>query len=142
MKKNFLITTGGSGGHVVPATILYDHLSKETNVVLSTDKRGLKYFDQSTYHFEIIDTPKLNNILILPLNIIIIAFLTLKSFFLLKNKKIEKSFDLGQDGMIPLEARFHHNPDSTHGFVGAALSSNIFHWYKDKYFALRANGIK
>ena len=25
--------------------------------------------------------------------------------------------------MIPLEVRFHHNPDSTHGFVGAALSS-------------------
>ena len=53
-------------------------------------------------------------------------------FWDFKNKKIEKSFDLGQDGMIPLEARFHHNPDSTHGFVGAALSSNIFHWYKDK----------
>jgi UDP-N-acetylglucosamine--N-acetylmuramyl-(pentapeptide) pyrophosphoryl-undecaprenol N-acetylglucosamine transferase len=102
MKKNFLITTGGSGGHVVPATILYDHLSKETNVVLSTDKRGLKYFDQSTYHFEIIDTPKLNNILILPLNIIIIAFLTLKSFFLLKNKNIETIFSMGGYMSLPI----------------------------------------
>ena len=27
-------------------------------------------------------------------------------------------------GMIPLEVRFHHNPDSTHGFVGAALSQH------------------
>ena len=39
MKKNFLVTTGGSGGHVIPAMILYQHLSKETNVIISTDKR-------------------------------------------------------------------------------------------------------
>ena len=31
MKKNLLITTGGSGGHVIPATIIYEHLSKESN---------------------------------------------------------------------------------------------------------------
>ena len=52
-------------------------------------------------------------------------------FWDFKNRKIEKSIDLGPEGLIPLEARFHHNPDSTHGFVGAALSSNIFHWFKD-----------
>jgi len=52
-------------------------------------------------------------------------------FWDFKNRKIEKSIDLGTEGLIPLEARFHHNPDSTHGFVGAALSSNIFHWFKD-----------
>jgi len=51
MNKNFLITTGGSGGHVVPATILYDHLSEDTNIILTTDKRGLKYFDNSFYEF-------------------------------------------------------------------------------------------
>jgi methanethiol oxidase len=45
--------------------------------------------------------------------------------------QIIQSVDLGDEGMIPLEVRFHHNPDSTHGFVGAALSSNIWHWYKN-----------
>jgi len=45
-------------------------------------------------------------------------------------KKITQSVDLGETGMIPLEVRFHHNPDSTHGFVGAALSSAIHHWHK------------
>ena len=45
MKKSFLITTGGSGGHVIPALILYEHLSKKENVIISTDKRGLKYLD-------------------------------------------------------------------------------------------------
>jgi len=43
---------------------------------------------------------------------------------------IVQSFELGEEGLIPLELRFHHNPDSTHGFVGAALSSNMWHWHK------------
>ena len=80
MKDLFLITTGGSGGHVIPATILYDHLSKKTNVIISTDKRGLRYLDKDNYKFEIIDTPKLSNIFLLPLNILVIFFLTMKSF--------------------------------------------------------------
>ena len=46
-------------------------------------------------------------------------------------REISQSVDLGEGGMIPLEVRFHHNPDSTHGFVGAALSSAIFHWYQE-----------
>ena len=62
MKKNILISTGGSGGHVIPAIILHDHLSNERNVIISTDKRGLDYFDNSKYQFEIINTPRLNNI--------------------------------------------------------------------------------
>ncbi len=44
--------------------------------------------------------------------------------------EIIQSIDLGEEGLIPLEVRFHHNPDSTDGFVGAALSSNMWHWYK------------
>ena len=52
-------------------------------------------------------------------------------FWDFENKSIEKSFDLGEEGMIPLEVRFHHDPDSTHGFVAATLSSNVFHWHKN-----------
>ena len=52
-------------------------------------------------------------------------------FWDFSNKAIEKSVDLGEEGMIPLEVRFHHNPDSTHGFVAATLSSNVFHWHKN-----------
>ena len=44
--------------------------------------------------------------------------------------ELMQTFDLGDEGRIPLEVRFHHDPDSTHGFAGAALSSNIWHWYK------------
>ena len=102
MKKNFLITTGGSGGHVVPATILYEHLSKDADVLISTDKRGSKYLDKDIYQFKIIDTPKLNNIFFLPFNIIVILFLTYKSFVFLKIKKIEKLISTGGYMSLPL----------------------------------------
>ncbi len=46
------------------------------------------------------------------------------------DRKIIQSLDLGETGMIPLEVRFHHEPTSTHGFVGAALSSTMWHWHK------------
>ena len=42
-----------------------------------------------------------------------------------------RSVDLGEEGLIPLEVRFLHDPDSSHGYVGAALSSNMWHWYKE-----------
>ena len=102
MKKNILITTGGSGGHVIPATILYDHLSKEANVTISTDKRGLRYLDKDNYKHNVIDTPKLNNIFFLPFNLILILFLAFKSFFLLKNRKIEKLISTGGYMSLPL----------------------------------------
>ena len=102
MKNNILISTGGSGGHVVPATILCDHLWKDTNVIISIDKRGLKYLDENIYQYEIINTPRLNNIFFLPLNIFKIFLLTLKSYFLLKNKKITKVFSTGGYMSLPV----------------------------------------
>ncbi len=102
MKKNFLISTGGSGGHVIPATIFYDHLSKKANIFISTDKRGLKYLDKDNYKLTIINTPKLNNIIFLPFNIFVVLFLTFKSFFLLRDQKIEKVFSTGGYMSIPL----------------------------------------
>ena len=49
MRENVLITTGGSGGHVIPAMILYDHLSNYTHVTISTDKRGSMFLDKDNY---------------------------------------------------------------------------------------------
>jgi selenium-binding protein 1 len=47
-----------------------------------------------------------------------------------ETRQIKQSIDLGEKGLIPLEVRFHHNPESAHGFVGAALSSVMWHWHK------------
>ncbi|HET7034983.1 MAG TPA: selenium-binding family protein [Thermomicrobiaceae bacterium] len=44
--------------------------------------------------------------------------------------EITQTIDLGADGLIPLEVRFHHDPDSAHGFVGAALSSTMWHYHQ------------
>ncbi|CAM9983157.1 unnamed protein product [Lampetra fluviatilis] len=41
-----------------------------------------------------------------------------------------QSLDLGPEGDIPLEVRFLHDPSAPQGFVGCALSSNVFRFYK------------
>lgn len=48
-----------------------------------------------------------------------------------RRHELIESFDMGEAGQIPLEVRFHHDPDSTHGYVGAALATNLWHWYKN-----------
>ena len=72
MTQRVLISTGGSGGHVVPATILYEHLKDRFYVSMSTDYRGLKFLDQNKYNLEIF------NINPIPKNIF---FLTFHFFF-------------------------------------------------------------
>jgi methanethiol oxidase len=51
-------------------------------------------------------------------------------FWNLSNRTLEQTIDLGDEGLIPLEVRWLHDPDSEAGFVGAALSSNMFRWYR------------
>ena len=64
--------------------------------------------NQTIYQFKIIDTPKLNNIFFLPINLLKILFLILKSILFLKNRKIEKVFSIGGYMSLPviLAARF------------------------------------
>ena len=40
MKKKILISTGGSGGHVIPAEIINEHLKNDFEIYFSTDIRG------------------------------------------------------------------------------------------------------
>jgi selenium-binding protein 1 len=41
-----------------------------------------------------------------------------------------QTIDLGGEGLVPLEVRFHHDPDSSHGFVCAALGGTVWHFHK------------
>ena len=101
MKKKILISTGGSGGHVIPATILCEHLSKKKDVIISTDNRGYRFLNKDIYQILIIDTPKLN-ILLLPFNFFRILFLIIKSIFFLKKEKINQVFSTGGYMSLPL----------------------------------------
>ena len=47
-----------------------------------------------------------------------------------EQRKVTQTVKLGADGLIPLELRFLHDPAQPHGFVGAALSSNVIHFTK------------
>ena len=60
MKKKVLISTGGSGGHVLPAITIYNHLKHTHETFISTDTRGLAYLKRN-YKAFVINTPKLNN---------------------------------------------------------------------------------
>jgi selenium-binding protein 1 len=51
-------------------------------------------------------------------------------FWNLDDRSLEQTIDLGEEGLVPLEVRWLHDPDATEGFVGAALSSNMFRWYR------------
>ena len=53
MIQRILISTGGSGGHVVPATVLYEHLKDQFNISMSTDYRGMKFLDKNNYNLEV-----------------------------------------------------------------------------------------
>ena len=83
MIKKILISTGGSGGHVIPAITIYNHLKDTHEALISTDIRGLAYLSKN-YKALVINTPKLNNYFLLPFSFSKILFLTIKSFFLLK----------------------------------------------------------
>ena len=102
MKDKILISTGGSGGHVIPATTIYDHLKDEYEVVISTDSRGLKYLDINNYKIFVVDTPKLNKSIFLPFSILKVIFLILSSLFLLKKEKIKILISTGGYMSLPL----------------------------------------
>ena len=87
MKKRILISTGGSGGHVIPATAFYDHFKKNFDVLMVLDKRGASFINKEKYHYTIIQSPRLSlNLLKLPFVLISLVVSILRSFFFFKKK--------------------------------------------------------
>jgi methanethiol oxidase len=52
------------------------------------------------------------------------------NFWDLERRAHVQSVDLGDEGLIPLEIRWQHDPESAQGFVGATLSSNIIRFHR------------
>ncbi len=94
--NKILVVTGGSGGHVIPAITIYDHLKNNTNVKIATDKRGTKFFDTNIYDHVLINVPNIfNNFYKLPTNLIRFILSIFKSYFFLKKEKITKIVSTG-----------------------------------------------
>jgi selenium-binding protein 1 len=55
--------------------------------------------------------------------------------------KLIQTIDLGSDGAIPLEVRFLHEPTKAEGFVGVALSSTVFRFFKGDDGKWQANKV-
>jgi methanethiol oxidase len=51
-------------------------------------------------------------------------------FWNLAERTLEQTVDLGEQGLVPLEVRWLHDPDAQEGFVAAALSSVVWHFHR------------
>ena len=102
MKSKILISTGGSGGHVIPAITIHEHLKENYDILISSDVRGLKYLDNKLFNIIVVNTPKLNNLILLPLSILKVIFLILKSLLIFKKEKIQILISTGGYMSLPL----------------------------------------
>jgi UDP-N-acetylglucosamine--N-acetylmuramyl-(pentapeptide) pyrophosphoryl-undecaprenol N-acetylglucosamine transferase len=103
LKKKILISTGGTGGHVIPATIFHEHLKDKFDVIISSDLRGSRYLEKDKYNLEIINTPKLSvNIFLIPFKIFLLFFMSIKSILFLKRSKIEILISTGGYMSLPV----------------------------------------
>ena len=103
MKKKILISTGGSGGHVVPATILYEHLKDQFEVLMTSDKRGVRFLKVDDYNLSIFNVnPMSKNFFLLPFQFFLILSLIIKSLFFLKKNKVDILISTGGYMSLPL----------------------------------------
>ncbi len=103
MKKRILISTGGSGGHVVPGTIFYEHLQDKFDIFMISDLRGLKFLNKDKYNMEILDITRISrNIFLLPFQIFLIFYSLLRALLILKKNKIKIVISTGGYMSVPL----------------------------------------
>ena len=101
--KRIIISTGGTGGHVIPAQVLYDYLSDKNDVIITSDNRGISYLNKNKYKIKKIDVPKISkNILDFIPFLILFTLSILKSLFFLRKKKIKILISPGGYMSIPI----------------------------------------
>ncbi len=97
-----LISTGGTGGHVIPAQVLYDFLEVKNDIIITSDNRGLNYLDKKKYKTKRIDVPKISkNILDFIPFVIFFTLSFIKSYIFLRKKKIRLLISTGGYMSIP-----------------------------------------
>ena len=103
MNKKILISTGGSGGHVIPATIIYKHLENNFEVSMTSDFRGVKFLNKDEYNLKIFNVkPISKNLLIMPFDFLLVIILIFKSISFLRKNKINILISTGGYMSLPL----------------------------------------
>ncbi len=102
MRKKIIISTGGTGGHVIPALNLYNHLKNSFDVSIYTDLRGSKYIPNNIKKtiFEVKKLPEKKYFF--PLKLILLFFAFIKSLNLLFSKKIDIVISTGGYMSLPI----------------------------------------
>ena len=101
--KKVLIVTGGSGGHVIPALSIYDHLKNDFITSIVTDIRGTNFINKNKYQYDLIDVPNLfSKLYLLPFNMIKFLFCIIKSYFYLKKNDMNILISTGGYMSLPL----------------------------------------
>ena len=105
-KKKILIATGGTGGHIFPALSLAKNLIKKNyDIILTTDKRGLKYLsDINEINLKKITSSPLvkKNIFRLIYSALLICYSTVKSLFLLSLNRPHIIIGMGGYSSFPV----------------------------------------
>ncbi len=107
--QKIIISTGGTGGHVIPAQILYDYLSDKNEVTITSDKRGVNYIDKKKYKVKQINVPnKSQNLFTFIPFLFFFIISIINSYLFLKKKKINVLISTGGYMSLPicLAARF------------------------------------
>jgi len=103
MNKKILISTGGSGGHVIPATIIYKHLEDNFDVSMTSDLRGVKFLNKDEYNLKIFNVKSISkNLLIMPFDFLLMLILIFKSISFLRKNKINILISTGGYMSLPL----------------------------------------
>jgi len=103
MNKKILISTGGSGGHVIPATIIYKHLENNFDVSMTSDVRGFKFLNKNEYNLKIFNVkPISKNLLIMPFDFFLMIISIFKSISFLRKNKIDTLISTGGYMSLPL----------------------------------------
>tara|TARA_Y100001970_G_scaffold95263_1_gene120046 strand:+ start:11537 stop:12625 length:1089 start_codon:yes stop_codon:yes gene_type:complete len=102
-KKRIIIATGGTGGHVFPASSLSNYLKDKFEIEIFSDKRGLKYF-QNKKNVKIINTGSIfqKNLFKVILNLGKIILATIYSFFYLKKNNPKLVLGMGGYSSFPV----------------------------------------
>ena len=99
--KKILISTGGSGGHVIPALNLFDHLKKLHKTLLVTDERGKKFIDNDKYNYHLLNIPQKKSLLFLPITIVQYFISIIRSLLYLNKIKADVLISTGGYMSLP-----------------------------------------